>query len=803
MMPQSGRSLICLTLFFNFLMIIECELVTLNTSAGSSCPSSCYCDESNIYVSCVGDKTWDFSLPKIPITVTRLETRNYHVPTIFSNLLASLSQLQELKFQEMSTGSIDDGSFQNLTSLERLDLSQNLLRFISNRTFEGISKSLKYLDLSSNQLTSIKSAFVQCHQLEQLNLKDNKLINLSIDTFVGLVKLQYLNLDSNLIKHVEVGSFLNLNHLAHLLISNNPLSSLTRFDSMSLKLQYLDLSNVSLTSVPKGLDPYIRELRLAGNKIKQIYSGDFDDYIYLNILVLDNNWLVSLEKDSLGRLQYLIKLWLSGNQLNRIPSNLPPSLRELYLEMNREITQIDDLSFAGLVNLEQLHLGFNRVESIEKTHFADLNNLLILDLQRNQIQILKPNVFKHLTKLITLDLSGNLLKFLAPNCFKGLVSLSALYLSDNSAEVMVEEANIFNPLENLVVLDVHNSPVLASNIIVNQSLSNISKLQELNLMDNQLTTIRVNLSEGLKNLKLIKLNDNKWHCDENIRPLLEWIHQKPNIFYKINTIYCFSPKKYQLKTLIEVKNGEFLSSSNHSKTGSDSRQFSSQSLTINSVHQLNVSSNSSNPSSKSTLFHKPNQKANQTVLIEAKLYQATYLNQTISSSPPPANNVTLIATSREYKVDPSINSFKSSQFTSSGWSNQARLGLIKTFDSKVRPSPNELTFIITIKIVFGLLLLSTLFFILLQAIFKYKSHFGSKSLNRYKKSLKRRSSVSYLPQKDDISILTVTELDDCFREESDQLYLRICKNQMYQKLPQEQTEAILTVCPENDIDKVK
>lgn len=183
------------------------------------------------------------------------------------------------------------------------------IKKLTSLTFKGLEKSLRYLDLSSNNLTLIDEAFLKLEYLEQLNLRGNRLAALTINTFLGLTRLQYLNVDNNLLKTIEVGTFIHLPHLAHLLISNNPLSSLVRIDSVSKKLQYIDVSNTGLDKIPTGMDPFVRDLRMARNRIANITSGELDNYPYLFLLVLDDNEIDYVEEDALGRLEFLQRLW--------------------------------------------------------------------------------------------------------------------------------------------------------------------------------------------------------------------------------------------------------------------------------------------------------------------------------------------------------------------------------------------------------------------------------------------------------------------------------------------------------------
>ncbi|RWS15964.1 insulin-like growth factor-binding protein complex acid labile subunit [Dinothrombium tinctorium] len=516
-----------------------------------SCPSSCFCDENCIYVSCVGDSSWELSFPPIPRTVARLEIRNYNIGTLSLQHLQGMSALQELKLQQTRIDSIANGAFIHLNKLERLDLNDNQIENLTTHAFDGLQDSLRYIDLSSNKLRYIDEAFKKLLFVEQLNLRKNRLVNLTINTFLGLSKLQYLNLDANEIQYIEPGSLILLPNLAHLLLSNNPLSSLSRLDSVTQRLQYVDISNIGLTFIPQGIEPFVRDLRLARNKIKRITSGELDNYSHLSLLVLDDNQIEEIEQDAVGRLEYLIRLWLNGNKLKTFSINLPLSLRELYLEDNL-LEVIEASSFKGLVNLERLFLKRNRIHTLEQGAFSDLYSLKQLDLQSNFLENFTSAVFANLTNLESLDLSRNKFKYLSGESFVGMTSLKVLILSHiQSSEITVDE-HLFEPINSLRTLELYDSPEFVVRLLSSKRmLQSVRTLHELNIMHNKLKNLSTDFASYFSSLQTIKLSGNSWHCDRNIRPLVEWMQENArNVnFYMSLDVKCSSPTSLQSKPI--------------------------------------------------------------------------------------------------------------------------------------------------------------------------------------------------------------------------------------------------------------
>ncbi|XP_013772524.1 insulin-like growth factor-binding protein complex acid labile subunit [Limulus polyphemus] len=512
-----------------------------------ACPTACFCDESFHYVRCIGNGQLELP-PDIPKTAIRLELRNYIVPSLSSSHLEGLVRLQELKLQQAQLQIISNDSLLNLQTLEHLDLSQNLLTVLSRGAFDGLM-ALRYLDISSNVLVFIDEAFRELSCVEQLNLRNNHIPRLTSKSLSGLWKIQYLNLDSNNISAIKIGTFQYLTNLAHLILSNNPLTTLSRLDFFGTSLQYIDISNIGIQRVPQSLARFVRDLRLTKNNITYIRAGDLDSYHHLGLLVLDDNKIREIEDDALGRLEYLNRLWLNGNKLSSIPVNLPTCLRALYLEENK-LEKISSFSFQGLINLEQLFLQRNQIEQLEECAFCDLFNLKSLDLQANNIQKLATGVFEKLTQLQTLDLSQNEIKIMEPRCFFGLGHLKTLQISRTSSFIYFDE-QVFDTLTNLHTLELYDSSNFSHQLIyATRALHGLRNLRELNIMHNNLVSLRSDFPSFFPKLKIIKMNGNNWHCNQSILWLQRWITTSNIQFYRSYDVRCASPLQLQFKPIM-------------------------------------------------------------------------------------------------------------------------------------------------------------------------------------------------------------------------------------------------------------
>ncbi len=190
-------------------------------------------------------------------------------------------------------------------------------------------KSLSYLDLSSNELTStpdldelsnLKSLILDDNllrtvntfpvSLQQLSLSKNKLTG--IPDLVNCIKLSVLNLSENKISN-NIQALNNLTNLVELNLRGNLIDNLR--DSLG------NLDNLEI-------------LNLRQNRIKQL-PADIDKLYALKELYCDTNKLEDLPT-SIGSLSHLEILHLQDNNISKISNSIRQlsSLNSLYLHMN-------------------------------------------------------------------------------------------------------------------------------------------------------------------------------------------------------------------------------------------------------------------------------------------------------------------------------------------------------------------------------------------------------------------------------------------------------------------------------------
>jgi Leucine-rich repeat (LRR) protein len=107
-----------------------------------------------------------------------------------------LQNLKELNLRGNKNLRIFDRAFKNLKYLERLDLSDCLIKRFPYRVFKFLKK-LKWIDLGGNMLTEIDGTlWLKNRQLEFINLNFNKLHTIEFN-FTRLSNLKAIKFDIN------------------------------------------------------------------------------------------------------------------------------------------------------------------------------------------------------------------------------------------------------------------------------------------------------------------------------------------------------------------------------------------------------------------------------------------------------------------------------------------------------------------------------------------------------------------------------------------------------------------------------
>ncbi|XP_062132258.1 leucine-rich repeat neuronal protein 3 [Drosophila sulfurigaster albostrigata] len=401
--------------------ICSCICIILmgsQTEALANCPPGCQCDDNTLVVQC-GEGQLDVLPIALNPSIQRLVIKNNKIKTI-------------------------DSSIQFYAELTFLDLSQNHLMTIPQRTFAYQKK------------------------LQEVHLNHNKIGQISNKTFIGLSAVTVLNLRGNLISELHQGTFSPLLKIEELNLGENRIGYLDpkAFDGLKqLRILYLD--DNALTSVPDPVIfqamPSLAELFLGMNSLMTIQSGAFQDLKGLTRLELKGASLQNISHDSFLGLEELRVLDLSDNRLARIPS----------------------VGLSHLVRLEQLSLGQNDFELISEGAFVGLKQLKRLDINGAlKLKRVMTGAFAANANLEYLNLSSNkMLVEVQEGALSGLPHLRHVALKANALTSLAE--GLF-PWKDLTTLDLSENPLSCDcrvmwlrNLLIAKNATQEDQLSEL------------------------------------------------------------------------------------------------------------------------------------------------------------------------------------------------------------------------------------------------------------------------------------------------------------------------------------
>jgi Leucine-rich repeat (LRR) protein len=261
---------------------------------------------------------------------------------------------------------------------------------IAPGTFEGMSY-LTVLDLSNNQLANITHNDLEdLTALKTLALNHNRLTSIAEGTFAGLSAVETLGLGNN---WLGPGS-----------ISGGSFEGLSGVLSLNLALQR-DGPNSGIRDIGDGAFrhmPLLRELKMkrslravSGSEVvigNNTFSGGL---VHLETLDLSENYDYGNMRLAPGAFRDLPGLKILDLRSNYLPQeDFEPglfrncrNLTELNLFDNRITTLSEDI-FAGLGDsLVRLHLSRNRIDSVSMAAFSGISKLSYLDLSDNRLSV--------------------------------------------------------------------------------------------------------------------------------------------------------------------------------------------------------------------------------------------------------------------------------------------------------------------------------------------------------------------------------------------------------------------------------
>ena len=249
-----------------------------------------------------------------------------------------------------------------------LRMTSQQVRELDTTSLKNYS-NLEKLYLDGNNLKTIQAgAFSKQQHLTLLDLKENKLDNISAETFRGLGSLTSLRLDHNKLQKIYPGGF-----------------------SFMPMIEYIDLSFNEISDLEEGafdrLD-HLKTLLLNGNKLKRIHSGTLGNLMSLTRLELASNQIQAIDEGVFSCSPLVKTLVVKANKLHGIPKAIFLDLQFLdHLDMSQNpVYYIESDALIGLRSLQTIKLNDCNISGIQNNTFSPLENIITIHLENNPLK---------------------------------------------------------------------------------------------------------------------------------------------------------------------------------------------------------------------------------------------------------------------------------------------------------------------------------------------------------------------------------------------------------------------------------
>uniref|UniRef100_A0ABM5FLT2 TIR domain-containing protein n=1 Tax=Pogona vitticeps TaxID=103695 RepID=A0ABM5FLT2_9SAUR len=464
----------------------------------------------------------------------------------------------------------------------------------------GISKVIQTLNCSLLQVIHldhlnltesdglIEQVCLQHQNVETLNLLGNMFTSVNARAFENCTHLRHLNMAFNKLEVLPASLFKPLKYLQLLSLANNKFTVVPNATSAVTSLESLDVSFNRINRI----FPYdfahlkkAKSINITGNYISHVYSDFFTDLCGLQELDLGENALTDIEEPFSVSLKTLRTLILRQNKMDSIKKGIFKNLTALQLLnlADNQIVTIEPGAFEGLSNLQTLILGSNRItqDTLQEGTFQGVSNLVDLEIFSNDISYESPKeltnppfqLLKFLKKLsinsqrhnglrhfpvnflqglksIVLIHAGNLaISFLDPNTFKYTPTLQELDLSENQLSSISN--TLFTPMPNLTELHLNKNGLNSLSFV---SQANFSRLTLLRLAGNQIDVVTEKQIRAMPFLLFIDVRQNPFSCRCSNQKFLMWSLKNPKTQVLYFSEYtCASPPAYKGKKLQAFK----------------------------------------------------------------------------------------------------------------------------------------------------------------------------------------------------------------------------------------------------------
>ncbi|KAM4602503.1 leucine-rich repeat serine/threonine-protein kinase 1 [Polymixia lowei] len=279
-----------------------------------------------------------------------------------------------------------------LIQLQSLDLSNNLLKELpaAHSSQEVICTSLRQLNLSQNQLTTLPSGLLHLTRVRTLSAAKNQLTSLfdvpAATNWIGLRKLEEVDVSDNCLTSLPTSVMHCFKSLSFLNVSRNRLTTFP--DPWACPLKQCKASFNVIESLPNTISIFwrtqLQEVDFSNNKLKELPSYIFELEALVSLRLCENQ-IATLPAPNKWKCSQLRTLDLSRNQLGKTEEG-PKSRKLSFLTTwnRRDPDPVCPIEFPIILrdSLEVLFLNDNQLECVPES-VCGLHNLNELYLSNN------------------------------------------------------------------------------------------------------------------------------------------------------------------------------------------------------------------------------------------------------------------------------------------------------------------------------------------------------------------------------------------------------------------------------------
>jgi hypothetical protein len=149
---------------------------------------------------------------------------SYEVSGILSGTFQNMKSLENLEMRYNTIEHVDSNVFSGLVNLNHVDLEINKLQYLNPVTFLALPNIQKlYLDFNLCLQTPTNRNFINSFSLSFLDISDIRMATLSVETFANVSALEWLALSYCILTTVDVDTLKALPKLSEPYLEGNPL----------------------------------------------------------------------------------------------------------------------------------------------------------------------------------------------------------------------------------------------------------------------------------------------------------------------------------------------------------------------------------------------------------------------------------------------------------------------------------------------------------------------------------------------------------------------------------------------------